>query len=177
MSRNKGFTVDKSKWTRMKKNLTKGLSEVQVGWFEGQMHSGRKGQSDIPMAQLAQWVEEGQAWQGQPARPAIRTLFIPVVAEADEVWKDIARKIDAVAQGMMTWKVLHVKLAPKLVTIMKASLKAYQTVPNKPATVEYKGFNDPWVETGMLIDAVRFKVTPQKFYSSRNYSVQTMKFM
>ena len=158
----------------MKKNLRKGKSQINLGWFEGQNYGPENG--NLPVAQVAQWVEEGQAWQNQPPRPAIRTMFIPTIAEADEFVKAAIPMIDMVAQGKLTWKKLHEKLAPKMLHLFKYTLNSYNIIPNKPATVKMKGFNDPWRDTGTLIENARFDVVPMKAYTSKAYQPQTLMF-
>lgn len=174
------FTKDTRKWQAMKKNLRKGKAQINLGWFEGQNYG--PDNNNLPMAQVAQWVEEGHANGGMfagtitPPRPAIRTMFIPTIAEADEFVKAAIPMIDSVAQGSMTWKKLHEKLAPRLLNLFKYTLKSYNIIPNKPVTVKLKGFNDPWVETGTLIESARFDVVPMKAYSSKAYQPQTLMF-
>ena len=173
MARTKAFTKDDKVWKQMKRNLRANKASISVGWFEGQNYGPDNG--NLPMAQVAQWVEEGHMnggiFQGTytPPRPAIRTLFMPVITEADEFVKAALPMIHQVAMGKMTWKVLHTKLAPRVVNIFKDSLRAYQTKPNSPVTVSIKGFNDPWRETGALIDSARFKVEGYKLYPSKTY--------
>ena len=174
------FGKDTKVWQQMKNNLRKGKSQISVGWFEGQNYGPDNG--NLPMAQVAQWVEEGHINGGifngthTPPRPAIRTLFIPVIAEADEFVKAALPMIDMVAQGKMTWKRLHEKMAPKVLHIFKYTLKSYTIIPNSPTTVKLKGFNDPWRETGTLIDSARFKVEDMKAYSSKAYKSQSTSF-
>lgn len=176
----KGYTKDMKVWTQMKKNLRKGKSQINIGWFEGQNYGPDNG--NLPMAQVAQWVEEGHANGGifsgtiTPPRPAIRTMFIPTIAEADEFAARAIPMIDSVAQGKMTWKKLHEKLAPSILHLFKYTLKSYNIIPNKPVTVKLKGFNDPWVETGALIESARFDVVPMKAYSSKAYKPQMLMF-
>lgn len=167
--------VNKTRWNQIKRNLRSKKAEVQIGWFEGQMHDGRS-DTPIPMAQIAQWVEEGQRWQNQPARPAIRQYFIPLVADSLDLQGVLMRDIAKVADGKMSWSTLHQKLGTKLVPVMQHVLQEYKVVANKPSTVKKKGFNDPWVETGALIAAVKFKVGDYKLYPSRNYKAGTVRW-
>lgn len=176
----KGYTKDTRVWNMMKKNLRKGKSQINLGWFEGQNYGPENG--NLPMAQVAQWVEEGHINGGMfagtvtPPRPAIRTMFIPTIAEADDFTKAAIPMIDDVAMGRMTWKKLHEKLAPKVLHLFKYTLKSYNIVPNKTSTVRMKGFNDPWVETGTLIESARFDVVPMNSYSSKAYQPQMLRF-
>ena len=176
----KNFTKDTKVWDQMKRNLRKGKSQINVGWFEGQNYGAEN--NNLPMAQVAQWVEEGHINGGifagtiTPPRPAIRTMFIPTIAEADEFVKAAIPMIDDVAMGRMTWNKLHEKLAPRILHLFKYTLKSYNIIPNKASTVKMKGFNDPWVETGILIDSARFDVVPMKSYSSKAYQPQMLRF-
>lgn len=173
----KNYTKDDSVWEAMKRNLQSNKAQISVGWFEGQNYGADN--DFLPMAQVAQWVEEGHVNGGifngtyTPPRPAIRTYFIPVVAEADEFTKAAIPMIDMVAQGKMTWRSLHMKLAPKVLNIFKDSLRIYNAIPNRPATVSLKGFNDPWRETGSLIESARFKIESYELYPSQPYKTST----
>lgn len=173
MARTAGFTKDTKVWDSMKRNLSKGRSSIDLGWFEGQSYGADNG--NLPMAQVAQWVEEGH-WNGgmfsgtyTPPRPAIRTIFIPVIAEAREFVGFAIPMIDQVAKGKMSWKSLHMKLAPRVLHIFKESLRQYNVIPNSPMTISLKGFNDPWRETGALINSARFEVVGYKLYPSKAY--------
>lgn len=143
----KGYTKDTKVWTQMKKNLRKGKSQINLGWFEGQSYG--IDNNNLPMAQVAQWVEEGHVNGGKfagtitPPRPAIRTMFIPTISEASEL-KDFARVlIPKVAEGQIPWKKMHQIMAPKLLHLFKYTLSSYNLIPNSPVTVSLKGFNDP----------------------------------
>lgn len=159
MARAKGFTKDDRVWKSMKKNLRAKKSQINIGWFD--QYYGAEN-NFLPMAQVAQWVEEGHragGWGGKtPPRPAIRTHFIPALAESGEFVKAAIPLIHQVAIGNMTWNGLHKKLAPSVLFKFQYALKQYSAKPNAPVTVKLKGFNDPWVETGTLINSARFEV-------------------
>lgn len=158
----KKFYKDDRVWRQMKRNLRAKKSQINIGWFEGQNYG--PDNNNLPMAQVAQWVEEGHrgGWRPTPARPAIRTLFIPTLAESGELTKFAIPLIHEVAMGRMSWKKLHEKIAPKILYRFKLALEVYNVKPNSPATIAFKGFNDPWVETGTLIANARFKVDDYK---------------
>lgn len=168
------FKKDKRVWTQMKRNLRKGKSSISVGWFDEQKYG--EDNDNLPMAQVAQWIEEGQSWQNQPPRPAIRTIFIPLVSEASEFTQASLPMIHMVAMGRLTWKSLHMKLAPKVLNMFQGSIEAFQRIPNKPSTIAEKGFNDPWIETGALVDSARFKIEGYKLFSSKSYTSQSIGF-
>lgn len=176
------FTKDVSEWRRIKGNLRKGNSMINVGWFEDQIHHVDKRFGAIPSAQVAKWVEEGHKNGGSfngtvtPPRPVIRTYFIPVVAESKD-WLNFALPlIENVAQGRMSWAQLHQRVAPMIVPILQESLNIYGAIPNAQSTVSIKGFNNPWIETGKLRDTVAYKIVNYKTYSTKSYAAQTMTF-
>lgn len=158
----KSFTKDDRVWKQMKKNLRKAGQQIKTGWFEGQNY----GQENnfLPMAQVAKWVEEGHrgGWGPTPARPAIRMLYIPTIADSGFLVQQGTSLVKSVAEGKMSWKTLHTKLAPKVLYKFKLTLESYYKIPNSKATVEYKGFNDPWRETGTLVENARFVVDSYK---------------
>lgn len=143
-------------WTSIKKNIRTNKQAIQIGWFDGQKYDASNG--NLPMAQVAQWVEEGQGWQKQPPRPAIRTRFIPALKESGELLRDAIPLVQQVALGKMTWKTLNEKMAPKILYKFKLAMETLQTPPNKPSTIAKKGFNNPWFETGTLVSSSRYKV-------------------
>lgn len=158
----KKFYKDDKAWRQMKRNLRAKKTQINIGWFEGQNYG--PDNNNLPMAQVAQWVEEGHrgGWGSTPARPAIRTLFIPTLAESGELTKFAIPLIHEVAMGRMSWKKLHEKIAPKILYRFKLALEVYNVKPNSPTTIALKGFNDPWVQTGALISNARFKVDDYK---------------
>lgn len=164
----KGFTKDDRVWRAMKRNLRAPKSQIDVGWFDGQSYGATN--NFLPMAQVAQWVEEGHrgGWAPTPPRPAIRTRFMPALVESGEFVIEAIPLVHQVAMGKMTWKKLHQKLAPKVLYKFQFALKAYSYPPNSPTTIKLKGFNDPWRETGDLIDGARFEVNAYKTPNYKN---------
>lgn len=148
-------------WELMKRRLKAPNYAVQLGWFNGQNYGPENG--NLPLAQVAQWVEEGQRHNNQPARPAIRTRFIPALKESNELLLVANPLINQVALGMMSWKKLHEKMAPRLLYQFKLAIETLKTPGNRPSTIEKKGFNDPWIETGTLLSSSRYRVVSYKF--------------
>lgn len=173
MAKSQGFTKDDKVWRSMKKNLRGKKAQINLGWFNQYYGADN---NFLPMAQVAQWVEEGHKAGGfggpTPPRPAIRTRFIPAIAESGEFVRAAIPLVHQVAMGRMTWKTLHAKLAPSLLYKFKYALQAYSFPANAPATVRLKGFNDPWRETGTLIENARFEIGEYKSMSyKKNYTL------
>lgn len=166
MAKPKGYVKDDKVWRSMKANLRKATSQINVGWFEGQRYGAEN--NNLPMAQVAQWVEEGHrgGWAPTPPRPVIRTYFIPALAESGELVSKAIPLVHQVAMGSISWKKLHEKLAPSILYKFKYAIEVYNTKPNTPTTVRLKGFNNPWIETGALLNNARFDVAK---YSSAAY--------
>lgn len=176
MATRKNFTKDDKVWKSMKRNLRSKKASVDLGWFEGQRYG--PDNDNLPMAQVAQWVEEGHINGGMfkgtrtPPRPAIRTYFIPLIAESSDFSKMAYPLIHDVAMGKLSWAGLHEKIAPKLLYRFKLALKQFMTPGNSPTTISIKGFNNPWIETGNLVESARFRVSNAKLLGSNNrYSV------
>ena len=55
------YTADTKEWQRIKKQLLRANKRpLQVGWFEGDMHSqATEAGPPIPLAQLANWLHNG----------------------------------------------------------------------------------------------------------------------
>ena len=65
----KNFTKNDKVWRQIKKNLRAAKSQINLGWFEGQAYGSEN--NFLPMAQVAQWVEEGHrgGWGPTPSTP------------------------------------------------------------------------------------------------------------
>lgn len=160
----------------MKRNLRSKKASVDLGWFEGQRYGPEN--DNLPMAQVAQWVEEGHVNGGQfagtrtPPRPAIRTYFIPILAESSDFAKMAFPLVHEVAMGRLTWTKLHERIAPKLLYRFKLAIKEFMTPANSATTISIKGFNNPWIETGELMNSARFRISDARLIGSSNrYSV------
>lgn len=162
MAQRKSYSKDDSVWRAMKRRLRSQRSAVSLGWFEGQNYGAEN--NYLPMAQVAQWVEEGHANGGRfagtttPPRPAIRLYFMPSLQASTDLMEMSVPLIHKVAMGQMTWKQLHEKIAPKLLYRFRLALETISSPANSPVTIALKGHDKPWVETGVLISAVRFKI-------------------
>lgn len=164
----KNFAKNDKVWRQIKKNLRAAKSQINLGWFEGQAYGSEN--NFLPMAQVAQWVEEGHrgGWGPTPPRPVIRTRFIPALTESGEMVKAAIPFVQQVALGKMTWKTLHSKLAPKVLYKFKYAIQTYSFPANSPTTISLKGFDNPWIETGTLLENARFEVVGYKSINYKN---------
>ena len=143
-------------WDAMKKNLRAGKHlSVNVGFFD-EMYGPEN--DNLYVAQVAQWQEEGT--DKIPMRPFIRAGFMIKNIEKHEwITPQVKGMINAVALGQMSWNQLYQKLGPVFVKIMQKEIELWHIPMNAPFTVETKGFNDPLIDTGKMLDSVDYRVS------------------
>jgi hypothetical protein len=151
-----GFIKDDKVWRAMKKNLLKGQTlAVKVGFFEDSVYGSEN--DNLPVAQVAQWQEEGT--ESIPMRPFIRAGFmIKEIEKHKWINAQVIQWIDAVARGRMSWTQLYNHLGPVFVKMMQKEIENWRIPMNAPLTVELKGFNDPLIDTGKMMDSVNYRL-------------------
>lgn len=149
---------DDSDWKRMMRNLSRGGDKaVNVGWWNTMHPSG------IPVAQVAQLNDAGHlngatsAIPGSrtPPRPFMRVGFVPKIKDILPSFVSMAHQV---AMGRRSWADVNAQLGFKLKTILQEVIEAWNTPPNSPVTVSLKGFNDPLIHTGTMLDTIQTKV-------------------
>lgn len=150
------LTVDKKVWNNLKKSFAKAeMFEDQVGWQADAVYGSDN--ENLPMAQVAQWQEEGVASKNIPPRPFMRVGFKAALSKGanDASFKRI---ITAVANGQDVFKALH-KEGDSFRQTLRQVMIDWDTPRNAPTTVELKGFDDPLIETSELISNITSKTT------------------
>ena len=150
------ITVDKSVWNNLKKSFAKAeMLEDQVGWQDDAVYGSDN--ENLPMAQVAQWLEEGVASKNIPPRPFMRVGFKAALTKGanDASFKRI---VTAVANGQDVFKALH-KEGDSFRQTLRQVMIDWDTPRNAPTTVELKGFDDPLIETSELISNITSKTT------------------
>ena len=148
--------VDKSVWNNLKKSFAKAeMLEDQVGWQDDAVYGSDN--ENLPMAQVAQWLEEGVASKNIPPRPFMRVGFKAALSKGanDASFKRI---VTAVANGQDVFKALH-KEGDSFRQTLRQVMIDWDTPRNAPTTVELKGFDDPLIETSELISNITSKTT------------------
>lgn len=87
-----------------------------------------------------------------PPRPFFRTM----IAQNSATWAPTAAKL--LQQGKSTDDVLNL-MGELIAGQLRASIIAMKTPPNAPSTIRNKGFDDPLVDTGHMLNSVDFEVT------------------
>lgn len=149
------ITVDTSGWDKIKKNLLQANKEsLNVGFFPDSRYGPEN--DNLPVATVAMWQEEGDP-VNYPPRPFIRMGFLPRLKTAEYV-PVFQKAIKSVLDGQATFKQVYTKLGPVMVKGLQNEIISWDTPPNSPQTVEAKGFNDPLINTGKMLESVDFKV-------------------
>lgn len=150
------LTVDKSPWLALKKSFAKAETlEDRLGWFEDNRYGSDN--DNLPMAQVAQWIEEGVASKNIPPRPYMRVGLRGALMKGSND-ASFKRIITAVANGQDVFKALHREGDSFRQTLRQVMLD-WDTPPNSPVTIELKGFDDPLIESSELISNVTSKTT------------------
>lgn len=148
--------VDKSAWTKMKKDLLKTSNlEVQVGIVEPTYYGSDN--DNLSVAQVWQWQEEGLPAQNIPTRPAIRVGFMAPIKKGlyDSYFVE---SIQRIAEGKSTFKQEYTKIGVMAKADLKEAVEQWDSPRNSPVTIELKGFDNPLIDSGLLYDSIDFKV-------------------
>ena len=125
------------------KQLKKQNGKIEVGFFEGEKYPDGKS-----VAEVAAFNEFGGGHT--PPRPFMRTL----VQNHRKIWRKILQdelpKEDNAHTALAT-------LAEYMVDDLKDYIKIWTYPPNAPSTIAKKGFNDPLVDTGRMMDSVDWR--------------------
>ena len=141
-------------WNKMVKNLSRGGDKgVDVGWWNSRHPSGE------PSAQIAKWNEEGHKTGGggiSPPRPMIRVGAAPKVEKL--VGETVRNSLTRIVLGDSDWKEELERIGQGAEKILKKEIEDWTTPPNRPLTIKLKGFNDPLIDTGQMLDQVTYRV-------------------
>jgi len=87
-----------------------------------------------------------------PPRPFFRTM----IAQNKDSWAPTAAAL--LKQGKSPDEVLDI-MGELLAGQLRASIIAMKSPPNAPSTIRKKGFDDPLIDTGHMLNSVDFEVT------------------
>jgi hypothetical protein len=148
------LTVDKKVWQNLKKSFAKAeMYEDQLGWFEDNRYGSDN--DNLPMAQVAKWIEEGVPVKGIPERAYMRVGLRGALKRGDND-ASFKRIITAVANGQDVFKALH-KEGDSFRQTLRQVMIDWDTPPNAETTKELKGFDNPLIESSELISNVSVK--------------------
>jgi len=149
-----GYLADTSAWEKMKKNLLQGRSKViDLGFFPESVYGPEN--DNLPVATVAMYNEEGTP--DNPMRPFMR-YFIEALKKDKKFGKEVARLVNQVAIGKLSWNELYAVIGVELKKDLQKVIIGWETPPNSLKTEEAKGRNDPLVWTGKVRDSVEWRL-------------------
>lgn len=156
-------TSKKTKWVKLKQELKAiDKSGVDVGWWSGFHNNGRS--EGITLAQIAQWVDEGHINGGKypgytPPRPFLSQALGVALKQNDWLGKKIAEHIPKVFSGQMKWEAFFRELGPDLAKLTQRVMEQFNNPSNSDLTTALKGFDNPTIETGQLMESVDWRIS------------------
>ena len=102
---------------------------------------------------VARWNEFGT--NKIPARPAFRRSISRTSPKLAAMGAEQARDM---LHGRLRFDVAARRLAKVLVEDMKKAVESFRTPPNAPSTIAKKGFNNPLIETRLMVRTIGFKL-------------------
>lgn len=145
--------VDTSVWDRIKKNLVVGDNlQVSTGFFEDAVYD--EDNNNAQVAQIARDNDQGTV--KNPPRPFMNVGFGIKVKE--NLPKLFLANMKRIVEGKSTFTKEYKVLSTILTTGLKQTIVDWSTPPNSPRTIADKGFNDPLIKTGKMLESVESKV-------------------
>lgn len=141
-------------WDKIRNDVLRSPTiSIDVGWFGVQYGEEN---DHLPVATVAAWMEHGHPYD-YPPRPFIRQGFIPRLRG-----KEYRPYFAQVVKNMLTGQGSVLSQAHVLGALMRKGLQneiiAWDTPPNSENTVSKKGFNDPLIETGYMLETVDYRI-------------------
>lgn len=121
---------------------------VNVGWFEDQTY-----EDGLPVAQVARWNEFGTK-ERIPQRPFMRTAMMEHEKEWIEKLKTLVQKELDKDKNVDIDKALK-KFGELVKGDIQETILNGGFTPNAKSTVKKKGFNQPLVDTGVMISSIQ----------------------
>lgn len=129
-------------------------TEVEVGFFEEDRYGPEN--DNLPVATVAAYNEFGTIHN--PQRPFMSDAFTDTMSQMkmSRLMRDVFS--GALKNGMATKRLLNV-LGRVTGELIEISIQQYAAVGgNSPATIKAKGKDTPLIDTGKMIESVRFHV-------------------
>lgn len=157
------LTKDTKVWDSIKKNVKESdRFAVNLGWFEENQYGADN--DNLPMAQVAQWNNEGHINGNNSLVPGAITPPRPFMSvglkdalKAGANKDDFKDLINSVLSGESVLTAMQ-KTTTNFERTLKKVMLDWDTPRNAPLTVELKGFDDPLVNSSELIANVTAKV-------------------
>lgn len=113
--------------------------------------------SDIEMtnAELLATHEFGNAKQGIPERPVMRTALSK---GKDDAQKLLSKSVSECLNGDISAEMVYEKVGMMLRNVVVETFNENDFVPNSPQTIKEKGSSKPLIDTGALRGSINYEV-------------------
>jgi len=144
--------IDKNSLNKLKSKLKKlPARELQVGWFNGVNTAPITNTRYENTAYIAYILHNGSENGGQPPRPFFNHLMTIRKYETERIMAKVAKKM---TMGIADFSEEEAAIA----RLVSDIIDDFSDPPNTPATIKGKGFNNPLIETGNLMETVKGRV-------------------
>ena len=157
----------KRKWEKVKSNLlTQDGKGSDVGWWSGYHNNGRS--EGIPLAQIAQWIEEGHqnggifAGTSTPPRPFMTAALEVALRQDKELRQKIENLASQVFRKRITWQRFYKELGEDLVKLVKKVMQEFNDPANSKITIALKGEDNPTIETMELLNSIDWRISEKR---------------
>lgn len=131
----------------MRANMAEAKS-VEIGFFPEDIHP----KNHIPVAAVAFANEYGVPEQNIPARPFMRSAIAINQPQWNVAFNSALKAVQYHAMPAMEGMGALIQMQ------IRNSIETWTSPMNAPFTIAMKGFNDPLMETGYMLDHVKYKV-------------------
>lgn len=136
--------------------------ELRIGFFDGEMHP-----SGNPVATIALINDVGSITN--PPRPFMTVGLKSILRSAAyrKMYADYLRKI---VSGKMTPRAAYDQIGKFAVEDLKQLIDDWTNPPNSAKTIAIKGRNDPLVDTGTMLNSVKYKIAKSRKSKRQTYT-------
>ncbi len=150
------LTIDDRKWRELKRRLPEIAGAVVTVGIQSDAGAGQDGTPIAAYAAYNEFGTSGGGWGGPiPARPFLGSTF----DDKREAWGRVADV--AISQALSGERnfIDGLKLLGEMAERdVKDKIKSGDFAPNAPLTVAIKGSDQPLIDKGNMIDAIRYEV-------------------
>ena len=162
-----GVTVDTTGLDKLLKRLQiLERKEIRWGFFSGSRYGPEN--DNMYVATIAKLQEDGgRGATGRviPPRPFFTTQTLRVITPSDHVGSKFLTLLGAAVKSTMTGGTdasAYSAVGKHLHDSLQEEIIAWNTPANAPMTIKLKGFDDPLIHTGLMLESVEYKIVQRR---------------
>lgn len=161
-----GVTVDTTNLDRLLKRLTiLERKEIRWGFFNTRYGPENDNMYVASIAKLQEDGGKGDAGNTIPSRPFFTTQALRVIEPSDPVGRKflnlVTEAVGQVMEGQINTNAFNA-VGKHLHDSLQDEIIAWNSPANAPMTIKIKGFNDPLIHTGTMLESVEYKVVQNR---------------